>query len=263
VGVISAISSRNSVPRSASSKHPARRSNAVDRHVGHRGARAQLVDRERDELLARAALARDEHRRARGARLLDHLVDLPHLRAVADHPAEAAALAQLAPERLHLAQRLLPLHDLREQDLQPLRIDRLGHVVVGADLDGLDGGLDSALAGEDDGGDVAVLLLQRAQQVEAVHAGHREVADDDARAEARDLAQRLLAVGGRVGHESPRAYELGEADTGGGLVLDDEQSLADALCGLVQIGFGNRVHGIVAAGNATRAGEHAARDDDR
>ena len=68
----------------------------------------------------------DQHRRARRRRLLDHLIDLPHLRAVADHRTERAVLAQLTPQRLHLAQRLQPLDDLVEQDLQPLDVDRLG-----------------------------------------------------------------------------------------------------------------------------------------
>ena len=94
--------------------------------------------------------------------------------------AERAALAQLPPQHLHFAERLLPLDDLLEQDLQPLRIDRLGEVVVGADLDRFDGGLDRALPREDDRGDVAVLLLQAPDELETVDAGHREIADDDA-----------------------------------------------------------------------------------
>ena len=53
---------------------------AVDRHKRKRRARAELVDRLRDQLLAGARLAGDEHRRARRRRLLDDLVDLPHLR---------------------------------------------------------------------------------------------------------------------------------------------------------------------------------------
>ena len=128
-GVISPISSRNSVPRSASSKQPCaaigragerallvaedlaleqrlRNRRAVDRDERKRRARAELVDRLRDQLLAGARLAGDQHRRAGRRRLLDHLVDLPHLRAVADQRSERAVLAQLTPQRLHLAQRL-------------------------------------------------------------------------------------------------------------------------------------------------------------
>ena len=125
-GVISAISSRNSVPRSASSKQPARRSVApvnapfswpkisLSSSVsgiaaqliatnGACGARAQLVDRLRDQLLAGARLAEDQHRRRRRRRLLDHLIERAHRRAVADDAAEAPAIAQLPAQRLVLA----------------------------------------------------------------------------------------------------------------------------------------------------------------
>jgi hypothetical protein len=38
--------------------------------------------------------------------------------------------AQLLPQHADLAQRLVPLDDLGEQDLQPLQIDRLRQVVM-------------------------------------------------------------------------------------------------------------------------------------
>src|SRR4029077_11327544 len=121
---------------------------AVDRNERKSGARAELMNRLRDELLAGPRLARDEHRRARRRRLLDDLVDLPHLGAVADERAERTMLAQLAPQRLHLAHRLEALDDLVEQDLQALNVDRLREVVVRAFLHRLDGGLDGALRRE-------------------------------------------------------------------------------------------------------------------
>src|SRR6185295_19640284 len=73
---------------------------AVDRDERKAGARAELMDGLRDQFLAGARLTRDEHRCAGRRRLLDDLVDLPHLRAVADDRAEGAVLAQLAAQRL-------------------------------------------------------------------------------------------------------------------------------------------------------------------
>ena len=102
-----------------------------------------------------------------GAACSIDLIDLAHLRAVADERAERAVLAQLAPQRLHLAQRLEPLDDLVEQDLQPLDVDRLGEVVVGAFLHRLDRGFDRALRGQQQRRHVGALLLQRAQQARA------------------------------------------------------------------------------------------------
>src|SRR5882724_4758832 len=92
---ISAISSRNNVPPSASSKQPSRRSAALvteqlalDQRLGDRRTVdgdertippvGQVVDRARDELLAGAALTIDQHRGGAGRRELDPAIDLLH-----------------------------------------------------------------------------------------------------------------------------------------------------------------------------------------
>ncbi len=154
--------------------------------------------------------------------------------AVADDPAEAALLAQLAPQVAHLAQRLLPLDRLLQQDPQPLRIDRLAQVVVGAVLDRLDGALDRALRGQQDEREVGELVFQRLEEIVAAHPRHDEVADDDRRPEARDPAERLFAVGGFVGLKSPVLDELGESRAGRRIVLDDEHPFAGAVGERVQ-----------------------------
>ena len=205
---------------------------AVDRDVGRVAARAQPVDRLRDQLLARAGLAADQHGRVGRRRLLDDVVDLPHLGAVADHRAEGALLAQLAAQHLDLAQRLVPLDDLRQQDPQPLEIDRLGQVVVGAFLDRLHGGLDRALGGQDHGGRVLALLLERPQQLEAAHLRHHQVGEDDARPEDADLRQRLVAVAGRFDAEAPAPDQLLHAHAGGGVVFDDQDALVELVANL-------------------------------
>ena len=175
---------------------------------GNDGARAQLVDGLRHELLAGARLAPHEHRRRRRRRLLDHAIERANPGAVADDAAEAALLAQLAPQELDLAQRLLPLDRLVQQDPQPLRIDGLAQVVVGAVLDRVDRALDRALRREQDEGDVRQLILQRAEQVVPAHPRHDQVAHDDRRAEAGDLAEAFLAIGRLVGLEAPGLHEL-------------------------------------------------------
>src|SRR5262249_47671675 len=119
---------------------------AIDRNKRHLPARAQLVDRLRNQFLAGARLAPDQDVGLRRRRLLDGLVNLPHVRAVADHLAEAAVLTELLAQHLHLAERVLPLDDLVEQDLQSLWFDRLGEIVVRPFLDRFDGGLDRPLS---------------------------------------------------------------------------------------------------------------------
>src|SRR5438105_14114682 len=68
---------------------------AVNRDERERRARTQLVNRLRGQLLAGSRLAPDQHRRARRRGLLDHAIDGADVRTVADHPAEAALVAQL------------------------------------------------------------------------------------------------------------------------------------------------------------------------
>ena len=160
-----------------------------------------------------------------------------------DHRSEGASLAQLAPQHLHLAERLLAFDDFLEKDLQSLRIDRLGQVIVGPDLDGLDRRFDRALAGQDDGGDVAVLLLQAAHELEPVHPGHGKITDDDPRPERRDLAQRLFTVRRRVRDEAPRPHQLGQPVARRRVVLDEEQTFTEAGCGhAVDFEFRDGVH---------------------
>src|SRR4029450_564912 len=68
---------------------------SIDRDAGPSAARRQLVDRPRDELLAGAALARDEHGDVRRCDLLDDGVDLEHLLRDAAQPPEGASVRQL------------------------------------------------------------------------------------------------------------------------------------------------------------------------
>ncbi len=108
--------------------------------------------------------------------------------------------------------------------LQPLRIDGLTQIVVGAVLDRVDGALDRALRRQQDEGDVRQLILQGAEQIVAAHPRHHEVAHDDGRPEAGDLAEPFLAVGGLVGLEPPGLNELGQPGPRCRVVLDDQDS---------------------------------------
>jgi hypothetical protein len=145
-----------------------------------------------------------------------------------DAAVEAALLAQLAPQLLHFAQRLLPLDRFLQEDAEARRIDRLTEVVVGAFLDRLDCRFAGALRGEQDDGQIGQLILEDAQQLQSAHARHHQIRDDDRRAERGDLQHRLFAVGGFVGLVPPRTDELGEPDTRRRIVLDNEHPLGDS-----------------------------------
>jgi hypothetical protein len=139
-------------------------------------------------------------------------------------------LAQLLAQDLHLAQRFMPLDDLVEQDLEALRLDRLGEVVVGTFLDCFDGGLDGALRRQDDDGKVAAVVFEGAQQIEAAHARHDEIADDDRWSKRGDSLEGFFPVAGGIGAEPPRAHELGQAESGAGFIFDDENPFGSAGC---------------------------------
>src|SRR5688572_6128490 len=201
-----------------------RNGGAVDRDERLRGPWAQLMDGLRHQFLAGARLAPDEDGGRGRRRLLDDLVDLPHAGTRADHAAEGAVLAQLLPQDSDLAAGLLPFHNLVEQDLQALRLDRLGQVVVGALLDRLHRGFDRTLGRQNHDGVLAAVVLQSAQKIEAAHARHHHIADDDGGSERGDAIERFLAIGSGVRREAPGSHELGQAQSRAGLVLDDEDT---------------------------------------
>ena len=71
---------------------------AVDRHEAAAGARARVVDGAGDQLLAGAALAVDEDRRAGPRHAVDEREDGLHARALADDVVEGVLLLELAAQ---------------------------------------------------------------------------------------------------------------------------------------------------------------------
>ena len=90
------------------------------------------------------------------------------------------------------------LERLRDLDLHLLDLERLRHVVEGADLHRLDGRLDRAERGHQDDRRRRVQRPRGAQHVEAVGAAHVDVADDDVEAALVQPLERGVAVGGLV-----------------------------------------------------------------
>ncbi len=110
----------------------------VDRHEGPRGSRARPVDQARDELLARPALARDQHRRGVLGHLGSELDGLPHPGALGDDLGEALVGFDALAQARDLAPQLLAFLRLPECEDHLCGGERLGQVVVGALLHRLD-----------------------------------------------------------------------------------------------------------------------------
>ena len=168
---------------------------AVERHERPPSAPAVGVNTARDQLLARAARAADEHVDIRIGDLLDRLEDLGHRRALANDVVEAEMPAQLLPQ----AAILLAQHPLGQRllhrDHQMLWSERLGHEVVGSQAHRLDRVLDGAVRGHHDHLNLRVQLLDLRQQFHAVHARHLQIGDHQVRLFLLNGLHGLFAVG--------------------------------------------------------------------
>jgi hypothetical protein len=185
------------------------------------------VQRARDQLLARAALALDERGRIAAGDAADQLVDFLHRRGLADDLGaglvlRARALAQLA-QPLHQG---LALDGLPRQQAQRIEVEGLGQVVVCAAARGLDGVGDGRPAGDDDDGGVAAGFAVAVQQIEAAHAGQVDVDERDVEPAAFELRPRFL--GRSRGDHLVAVFRQRRRDdlANVALVVDDEDTSA-------------------------------------
>ena len=151
---------------------------AVEGDETRGGARTQVVDRARDDLLAGAALAGDQDRGLRGGDLVDQAVKLEHPRGLADELLEPAAADHLAPQEQYLLAHRRPLQSLHDDRREAFGLDRLDEVVVDAAPRRLDRAVDRAVRGQDDEGRLDPVILEIGDQVETAAAGKLEVGDD-------------------------------------------------------------------------------------
>ncbi len=182
----------------------------------------------RDQLLAGAALAGQEHRRARAGDLLDDLEHALHGRARPDDVLARGPLRQPAPHARGLGAELLVIEDPGQDDQQLLEVDRLGQVVRSAGAHRVDRRVDRAERGHHHHGRRLVLGADLLDQLDAVHAGHLEVGHDHVRGEGVELAERLEGVCGGLYLVPFVAQELGERGPRVDLVVDNQDS---AECG--------------------------------
>ena len=150
--------------------------------------------RTREQLLAGAALAFDEHRRVARRRALQRERDLLQARIFADDLRRAAPLREFLLEQDVLGgQATLRERPLDEQQ-EVIGVDRLGQEVERAVLHGRDRVLDAAVRGHHDDRQVGVDLLRRAEDAEAVAVAEPQVRQHDA-GPRRSAAPRRLPAG--------------------------------------------------------------------
>jgi len=153
---------------------------AVDRHERASGAPAVQVDGARDELLARACFADDQHRRLAARGRLGPIRDGTHARGPADHPLEAVPCRDQPVEALDARAELGRLQNAR--DLLQHHLPGIGHrdEVLGTAADGLRRVLHRGVRAHHENRDVRPVFLDALNEIEGATVGSRIVQDDQA-----------------------------------------------------------------------------------
>jgi len=151
---------------------------AVDGDKGTIAAIAFLVDRPGDQLFAGAAFPGNEHVGLGLGQLRDHLIDMLHGRAVADDHSEMHILLELVAEGLLLLLHRSQFEGLGQRLQQFVVVERLGNVVVGALVHGVDGGLGGRICGNHDDDRAGMMLLAGLQHVQSRNIPQADVAEN-------------------------------------------------------------------------------------
>ena len=154
------------------------------------------MDGRRDQLLAGAALAVDQHRGVGRRDLHDDVLHLGHTLGGPDEVADAELLAEAAAEAVHLLTQEATLNDMTQTVSQLLQNQRLHQVVVRTELERLDRGRDRGVPRHHQDLDGRVVTLHLAEEVDTAHPGHPDVQEADLEQLG---AQELERFAGRAG----------------------------------------------------------------
>ena len=136
------------------------------------------MDRLCDQLLARSALPPDQDGGVGLSHRADHLQHLAHLRALTDDATRGGELLDLAAQPHVLGLEPPLLDGAPYQVTEFVGVDRLGDVVEGALLEGLDRGLDRCVGRDHDHDQVRIEVVNPPLQLHPVDARHLDVEQD-------------------------------------------------------------------------------------
>ncbi len=196
---------------------------AVEGHEAVLTPRAGLVEGAGNDLLARAGLAGDEHRGRARCDGFDHLAQVAHRLAAANHAGQAVALLELVAQ-VGIFGAQPPLFQRRLEDVHQLfELEWFADEVGGAALDGVDRVFNRAVAGDDDADDAGVAVERRGQHGAAVDARQPQVRHQDVEREAFEPFERLLTRRGFAHAEAGLGQPFGHDRTQGIFVVDEQQ----------------------------------------
>ena len=186
------------VPEQLTLEQRLRQRRAVDLDQRPAGEARVAVQHRRDQFLAGAGFAGDQHGRVGARDPPDRLVDLLHRRALADDQLARIALAEPGRQFQHLIAQTLVLEEALDRQQNLVQVERLGDVVVRSELHRLDRGRRAAVAGDDDHWQVnRSSRPSLTQHVEPAQPGHPDVHHDQIRPHrplARQPGQHLFAA---------------------------------------------------------------------
>ena len=191
----------------------------------------------RQQLLAGAALAKDQHRRRQFGDLVHQIDDVAGDLAVADDELALALVGHLRRQRHHLPIQVLPLAGVPHERPQLVVVEVFGDVVVGAMLHRLHGGFDIGDRRDHDDLDQAVVLFDDAQHFEAADARQPDIEQNQVDVFAIENGKGRFAAGDPQ-HAIIALEDGGERVPHPLVIIDDEDGL----------GLGAHLAGIAAGG---------------
>ena len=203
---------------------------AVHRHEGLSSPWAGGVDRLGDQLLARAALARDQHVARGGGAPHDLLAHDTQGNARAHEQRRARGCGTRGRPRVPETARAPQEAPHAQREIgQP---ERLLQVVAGALAQRLDRRLDGRVARHEDDRRARVQRAGLLEHLQPADTRHDDVCDDDVKLLLLDPSQRLLAAAGRGHTVSFGLEEDSQSVLRGGLVVHDENRRSHHLTSL-------------------------------
>ena len=137
------------------------------------------MQRSREQLLPRAALPFEQHRRIGGGGPLERRKELPERRILADQLRRTPPHRELLLEQQVLGDDPPLLERAADEQQEVVGIHRLGEEVHRPFLHRRDRVLDAAIRGHDDDGDVRIDLFRRAEHAEPVPLRETQVRQDE------------------------------------------------------------------------------------
>ena len=210
-------------PKNSLSMRSLRDRRAVHGHERPLAARRAAVDGARDELLARAGLAAQEHRRVRVRHLLHHREHLAHRGRGPHDLLEPGRLLELAAQPRDVAALALVRDRVAEHERELVVADRLREVVERALAHRLHRGLDGRVRGDEHDRERGPERVDPLHERDAVHVRHLEVGDDRERDPSSSRRASASAPQEATSTSNPSSERFAFAHlAGAGVVVHDE-----------------------------------------